>query len=218
MKLDLRRPTLVLAGAWNPAIFKPAWIGLHVFGIPAGAEFTVIGVQIVDGGEQKLAFYINNVGISVSPNRLEIFAVDPGAFDDIENATAKILELLPHTPISAYGINFQFVEEKPSSDLMARIRGHDELEKRFDVAKENISSTINLEPKVQLNLQRKKSDSSLIFSFNFHRSGVEIRNSSIRGEVQMRLAQALSIMKDVYGLSKYEVLTPEFNSSPGGQE
>jgi hypothetical protein len=222
MKLDLRRPTIVLAGAWNPAIFEPAWIARHVFGMPGGVEFTVNAAQMIADGEAKLAIYIGDVGFSVSPTRLEIFAAQVGAaaFSAVESATAKIVELLPHTPISAYGINFRFIEELPSPDLLKQIRCHDELEKRFEVAKETIISTINLEPKVQLNLQRQKEGSSLFFNFNFHYSGVQIDNftGSIRGEVQARLGEALSIMRDIYGLSSYEVLTHEFASGQGEQE
>jgi hypothetical protein len=222
MKLDLRRPTLVLAGAWNPAIFGPAWIARHVFGMPGGVEFTVSAVQMVADGESRLAFYINDVGFSVSPNRLEMFAVGVGgaAFDAVESATAKVIELLPHTPISAYGINFRFIEELPSSDLLEKIRVHDELERRFDVATETIASVINLEPKVQLNLQRQRDGASLIFNFNFHHSGVQMDNfiQSIRGEIQVRLGEALTIMRDIYGLSGYEVLLHEFDSSQGEQE
>lgn len=222
MKLDLRRPTLVLAGAWNPAIFEPAWIVRHVFGMPPGVEVTMNVAQMIDEGEPKLVIYIKNVGFSVSPTRLQVFAVDAGqsAFDAIESVTAKIVELLPHTPITAFGINFRFVEGVPSPGLLKKIRGHDELEKRFEVTKESIASSINLEPKVQLNLHRQKDGSSLMFNFNFHHSGVELDSisQSIRGQIQVRLGEAMSIMEDIYGLSSYEVLIHQFDSGQGGQE
>jgi hypothetical protein len=220
MKLDLRRPTVVLAGTWNPAIFKPGWIARHVFDMPAGVEFMMNAVQLVADGEQKLVIYINDVGFSVSTNRLEMFPTSAAesAFDAAESATAKIVELLPHTPISAYGINFRLLEEAPSADLLKMIRSYDALEERgLDVVKETLTSAINLEPKVQLMVQRQKEGTSLIFDFNFHRSGVDVDTfaSTIRGEIEARLKRAVSIMREIYGLSKYEVLMHDFGSSQG---
>jgi hypothetical protein len=127
MKLDLRMPTVVLAGAWNPAIFQPGWIARHVFGVPAGAEIKVTAVQMLIGQQQKLVTYIRDVGFAVSSNRLEIFAVEgsESAFKAAEETTARIVELLPHTPISAYGINFHFIEEHPLPGLLRKIRSCD---------------------------------------------------------------------------------------------
>jgi hypothetical protein len=216
MKLDLRRPTLVLAGAWNPAIFRPGWIAQHVFGMPSGTDVTVTAVQAADD-QAKLVIYINDVGLSASANRLAMFAVDVGqsAFDAVENAIAKIVELLPHTPILAYGINFHFVEENPSPELLKKIRSSDALETRFDIAKETIVSVISLDPTVQLSIHRQNDGSTVIFDFNFHRSVVDAESfiKNIHGEIRERMEQGLSIMRDIYGLSSFEVQRQDFDSN-----
>ena len=36
VKLDLRRPSIVLTGAWNPAIFQAGWILRFLFQVPDG--------------------------------------------------------------------------------------------------------------------------------------------------------------------------------------
>jgi hypothetical protein len=222
MKLDLRKPTLVMAGAWNPAIFRPAWIARYVFDVPVGAEVTVAAVQQQSDGEQKIVIYMNGVGFSFLSNRLELFAAgdNRSAFNAVENAIAKIVELLPHTPMSAYGINFSFIDGSGSPDVVNKIKSYDGLEERFDIVREIITSTIDLEPKVQLSIQRKRDSSSVAFDFNFHRSGVEAKSfiESIHGEIESRLAQTLSVMGDIYGLSSYEVLMHEFDSSQGERE
>jgi hypothetical protein len=219
MKLDLKRPTLVLAGAWNPAIFQPGWIAHHVFGEPVGAELTMNVAQQRLGNEEKIVIYIDNVGFTVSLSRVEIFAAraDSSAFDAVENAAAKILELLPHTPVAAYGINFFFIEEHPSNDLAEKIRCRDGLERRFSIVREAHISRIDVDSTVQLNLQRLTDGPIVAFDFNFHRGdvGTSTAGKSIHGEIDIRLMQALDLLDDVYGLSGYDALIHDFDATKG---
>jgi hypothetical protein len=219
MKLDLRRPTLVVAGAWNPAILQPGWIAQHVFGVPVGSKVTAKIAQMVVDEQPKKIFYLNDVGFAVSSNRLELFAVgvEESAFNAVENAATQIVELLPHTPISAYGIDFYFAEEQASSQLLKMIGGRDALETRFDVARETVTSRINLEDTLQLNIRRQAEKSTASFDFNFHRSGARMDRliKSAGGEIKRRMEQALSLMSEVYGLSGFDVLAHQFDSSEG---
>lgn len=216
MKLDLRRPTLVLAGAWNPAIFQPGWIATHVFGVPVGAEVTARLAQLIVDDQPKNIFYLKDVGFSVASNRLEIFGVDTteSAFDAIESAVSTVIRLLPHTPIAGLGVNFHFIEEHASPELLNKIRGADALDERYPIAQEGVASRINFEPTVQLNLHRRKEAESVEFDFNFHRGGMAPDKlvDAIRGGTRMRLEHAQSILRDLYGLSDYEILMHQFES------
>ncbi len=221
MKLDLRRPILVLAGAWNPAIFQPGWIARHVFGIPVGDELEFTVVQMAGDEQQRQALYAQDVGISVSLRRLEVFATDASksAFHAVEGVVVKIFDLLPHTPISAYGVNFSLIEEHPSPGMLKKIRSYDALEGCFDVTQETIVTRINFEPAVQLNLQRNTDGSVVTFDFNFHRAGaVDVLVGTIPGELQKRIEQSMRIMEDVYGLASYDVLTHKFDGNQEQQE
>lgn len=110
MKLLGDQTTLVLAGAWNPAILNPSWIGRHVLKLPQGNAFQVEMLMPVQGqaGPTRLSFE----GISVTPaQEAIIFHINPE--DDAMVAKTfdvakRILELLPHTPVSAMGVNFAY--------------------------------------------------------------------------------------------------------------
>jgi hypothetical protein len=79
MKLQLLRPILVFAGAWNPAVFQLGWLAKNVHGIPVGAEVRVDEVTVVEEGRPpKKINYMQALGIFVSQTRLEIY---PTAID-----------------------------------------------------------------------------------------------------------------------------------------
>jgi hypothetical protein len=113
MKLDLRLPTVVIPGAWNPAIFSPEWIGRFVFYKKPGDLVPFFQV-VFSTPPARAVMYYDVFGISPSSERVDIYAnsLIRGDIEDIESKCVKILNLLPHTPISALGINFQFSEER----------------------------------------------------------------------------------------------------------
>jgi len=70
MDHDLRIPTLVLAGAWNPAIFSVQWIATHLFGKKAGEMLNVANVAS-GTGEQSL--YVDQIGVGALFDRLNLY-------------------------------------------------------------------------------------------------------------------------------------------------
>jgi hypothetical protein len=107
--------TLVLAGGWNANIFQPDWVAKHVF------SKEEINVEFLLGPQQgTLSFVSGDVTLLVRPDKL-IFGcknTSDQALASIEAAGLQTLELLPHTPVAAFGINFGFHEENPSSELI----------------------------------------------------------------------------------------------------
>ena len=110
MKLLGDQTTLVLAGAWNPAILSPNWIGRHVLRLPPGNAFQVEMVLPVQGqgGASRFSFE----GISITPaQEALIFHISPddaGMVAKSFDVAKRILEMLPHTPVAAMGVNFSY--------------------------------------------------------------------------------------------------------------
>ena len=75
LTLDLRLPTIVITGTWNPAIFQPGWIAEHLFGVPKGQQLEMVQ-RITTAPQPKMTYYLASVGISVTPERLELYCND----------------------------------------------------------------------------------------------------------------------------------------------
>lgn len=123
MKLLGDQTTLVLAGAWNPAILNPNWIGHHILGVPQGTSFQVNMLMPVQGVGGPVRMSFEGISITARPDAL-IFHLEPGNVE----ATAKsflvarrILDTLPHTPIAAMGINFAFEVDPAEGQLVKTI-------------------------------------------------------------------------------------------------
>ena len=93
--------SVVLVGSFNPAIFTPAWFGLQ--GLLARAT--------VDNAELELAhpgltqFVADWLRLSVRPDRLVAETAQDPAIRIADLAGRTFGEFLPHTPLTALGIN-----------------------------------------------------------------------------------------------------------------
>lgn len=110
MKLLGDQTTLILAGAWNPAILSPNWIGRHILGLPSGSVFQVGMLLPVQGqaGAPRLTF--EGLSMTAAPDALafHITPEDAGTVAKTFDVAKRILETLPHTPIAAMGVNFAY--------------------------------------------------------------------------------------------------------------
>lgn len=110
MKLLGEQTSLVIAGAWNPAILNPNWIGRQILGYPPGKQFQV-GMQLpVMGVSAPARLSFEGMSITAAKDALT-FHLDSTKPEQIQKSisvAAKILETLPHTPIAAMGFNFGY--------------------------------------------------------------------------------------------------------------
>lgn len=115
--------SLVIAGAWNPAILSPNWIAEKAMDRPVNAEFQVqVALPVMNLGFSAVRPQLAFEGISVcaEPNTLTFRL----SYEDVENANlgvttaARVLELLPHTPVSGFGFNFSFCFDDPNPALL----------------------------------------------------------------------------------------------------
>lgn len=105
MPLSLESANIVLLGNFNPYIVSPEW--LTEFGIWKARDIHLAlgalrqdGVNFLGGGTE---WY-------VSSDQLRIDSLK----DNCGEMAVKILEELPHTPVTAVGSNFVFQDETPS--------------------------------------------------------------------------------------------------------
>lgn len=200
---DLRTPTLVISGSWNPSIFQPEWIASNILGIPKGEKINVAQCVIPnDDGNHKLINFFGNIGISSLGHRLEIFvnSGDNQTSDKSEEIAIKVLKALPHTPLQALGINFLFVEADPSGDLLDKLKTHEGLEKKHRIKQYNLTSTMVVDEDTDFNFYRTVNDSGLRFSLNFHTLVETESFKCLTGAIKKRLDFSVEFLRENYGV------------------
>ena len=104
---DRRVPRIVMVGAWNSLILNQAqWIGKYIFGYSEGDEVEITVLSEVRSG-QSIALFPRG-GFSYSDNKAAMYETSGIDLGVIVDAAKSLLENLPHTPISAIGINYKF--------------------------------------------------------------------------------------------------------------
>lgn len=94
--------SVVILGAFNPAIVQPSWLGVHgvvTAAEAAGAEVTVIHPDIS-------AFRVGELYFETQKQRLLLLTSDPGRYIVLPALAAQLLGLMEHTPVTAFGINW----------------------------------------------------------------------------------------------------------------
>lgn len=217
MKLDLRRPSIVLLGAWNPAILQPGWIANYLREIPEGKDIAAQEAFFVVDGLSRSILYIDDVGITANNQRVDIFL---NSFGDneihwAEKYVSNLVTTLKHTPLGAYGINFSFVEEDAQDELLDMLKTKDKIEQHFKILNQSLTSAIEIDANTILNFSRKPSEESVIFEFNFHHNQIEKDNiaEQINGKIKGELEKAKEILNILYGIDMvdYGYLSHEFN-------
>lgn len=146
MKISADKTTLVLAGAFNPTILNPQWIGKFGLEYPANHQFQVqmeiaTPVAGTGGGIQKFSFD----GISYAPSFQSLtFFCDASNRDVCRKAfgvASRILKTLLHTPLQGVGANFNFTIENPSPEALSFLRMHADVALAVDEAAEVVSRT-----------------------------------------------------------------------------
>jgi hypothetical protein len=109
MRSELDKTSVVLSGAWNHAIFSPAWVAAKVLGQP-GAALNVVVSFLATGGTIVEISPLGKASLRLLPGRLDIRPLDPSAeaLADIERIAIEVAKALPETPLAAIGVNFGY--------------------------------------------------------------------------------------------------------------
>lgn len=192
--------SVVIVGFWNPAIIQPPWLAAHVFGgnteqIPVQTELSLVAGQ-------PPRFVMQGLRIAPAYDKLTI--MPPGLEDaqlaDCENRIRAILTALPHTPVSAFGVNFLFADDEPSTALLDLFADPESLAEatnlEFETQSTSFARAISMNGYV-LNLTRSlSSTNSVMYKFNFHYQVTDATAASalFNGAIAANLATARQIV------------------------
>lgn len=207
MNVDLRRPTIVIAGAFNAAIFTPEWIAAVLHEIPEGSD--VEGLLVADTGRQSVRTYINGVGIALEGERLT-FAWD--SLDGPSNSVAeklvrRVAETLPHTPSNGVGVNFHFETTDFDAEVVDKLKMNDDPAQIGIVMQSDLKSKIQLESCI-LNFGRTILNGNFMGEFNYHheiKSIGEIEDIFNGSKVTELFERSKEILESLYDLDSDDI-------------
>lgn len=159
--------TLLIIGSWNSSIFTPEWVTRYLLdGEELKVEFPVLS------SSTSLRFSTSKLVFFIEGNKLIIKEATSETEEEhlrlIEEIGRKIIQMLPHTPISAFGINFAFELElnEQVKQLFAPNDEHLFSQLEYPIINHELKRTFSIE-NYQLNLTIKLTDKALIY-FNYH--------------------------------------------------
>ena len=173
MKLDKPSNTLVIVGGWNRHIFTQDWIKRYLF--PGEQEEFTIDMMVAQGFNAQFVsprISSKEVEILFQENRLNFNPVENKNenFDRIQQLALQLANYLPHTPVTAYGVNFLFTENEVSENLINLIRPKDlERIEQFggSLTSEQYTRHLMLNGR-DLNVTIRLEDEKVTFDLNFH--------------------------------------------------
>lgn len=198
--MQIRRDgwSVVVVGAWNPRIFTVDWLAANVFGVPD------VGVEVPTNPGFPYRFTGRRVQLVPSGNRL-VFS--PLAFDDdtlteVERQCVAALEALPHTPLGPVGMNFGYVEEHPSRDLLRHFELSDIAEiatAGYTVLMTEINRRLGFDGG-SMNFKLSLVTNRVLADFNFHREFANCQQAAatLRGSILRDVARARAFLQQAY--------------------
>ena len=118
-KITQDEASIVLVGAFNPAIFHPEWLARHEL-IP-DLEAQAATVQLI--GSEVAVIELKWVRIEVTRDRFTVKSNNETHFSPLRDLVVAIFQLLDHTPIKQIGLNREIQFESPTVDEWHKI-GH----------------------------------------------------------------------------------------------
>ena len=207
MNIDLRKPTLVLTGAWNPAIFQLGWIAKFLFEVPEDKQIRANSVLTGMGPtDAKEIVYIDNIGLAVSSGRVEIYvnSLSEKDFSQAEQLVDRIVDVLPHTPVNALGVNFNFSEPEPSDELQDKLTTKDDIHTKFKIVGQELKVSLGVFEGCTLNLNRVMLNVEAVLDFNYHFENIVSQGitKTVDHVIKRCFDNAQEIMRDVYNLDQ----------------
>ncbi len=166
-------------------------------------------VGALDGSAPRTILFLDNVGVAVSQQRLELFSRSFRAapLKRLVDLAKNAVKVLAHTPIGGIGVNFEFREEEVAPSLHDKLVVADHLEARFKIEEQMVTTRLAFGDGIKLNLKRRTSDAGFLADFNFHHDVGPTRQAGtvLDGmRADDYLSAAMAVLKDVYGLERYD--------------
>lgn len=119
--MELAKSATVAVGAFNPAIPTPHWLAQQKILEPGTYEH---GTLLTHTGAAT-RFRRGNLTWMVTLDRLVVETVAEAERERPLALTIEILKALPHTPVRAVGVNFDFILREPADTVQAMMGGID---------------------------------------------------------------------------------------------
>ncbi len=197
MKVKKDSTNLVIAGKWNKYILSPDWLAKQIF------EKSEIKVEFSFALDTP-RFTCDNIRIVPTEDRVTFIALEysNGILEKIENMAYRLIDLLPFTPIAAFGTNFVYIEEGARGDLLDifELKDNDKLSDYDVTIKENSIRRKLLIEEQELNLAILQEGENVVFDFNFHYDTPTFTKDNIKGRFVENRKITENLLKDVYKL------------------
>ncbi|WP_457389783.1 hypothetical protein [Roseateles sp. P5_E1] len=168
--------TLVIVGAWNPAILTPPWVLRYGLQTEEG-QAQIVHALIPAGLNGAFEFPRFNLPGFQFTARPEALVLMPDHANEtglalIEDVASRVLQQLTHTPIGGIGHNFEFVDENPDAKWIdvfsqSQIDLVDAIPAGLE-SQRTVLATTFLRGNAQVNIQRYFDGSNVGVKFNFH--------------------------------------------------
>ena len=195
--------SIAILGAWNPRIFNPPWVAAN---LAIGNEVAIAIAPADPSLPMRLQF--DGVFLHAGSERILLTPVqlnDP-TLERMQQVAIKLLEKLPHTPISGVGVNVQYLEKSPDGQLLAAF-SHGDNDALADAGAKISASSLRRaltykSHAVNLILEQRK-DGAVTIEFNFHKDAKSAADASAH------VAFGLLKFRDVAGELLTAVYSPD---------
>ena len=171
----MRIPLVVLVGAFNSQILRdPKWVQKYLFPTSTQREIPVTFNVALDSGALSSNMTIDGIDFQAEPGRVRITPakLEKADIDAVNDVLVHLASALPHTPLSAYGINFQFMSKPGKSVLRTREKSLVDIFKtNGDVQQLKLESRVKYEDSLltfSLTERGSGKKTQQLYDFNFH--------------------------------------------------
>jgi len=169
MLLKYENNVLVILGGWNANILlNVRWLKRYLF--PENENFKVeMPINLSLPGPPQIS--TDSVKLSLMGGKLSFSPLREGdsLLDDIEELGKRVADFLPHTPVSAIGINFLFEEGEDDKRLTWSSRDGEEKLKSIGSINEELHRYSFFLEECTLNFAiQRLADGRQTYDFNFH--------------------------------------------------
>lgn len=211
MNLIQDKLTIVMAGAFNPAILTPQWIAKNALGYAADQQIQVEMMAPMVGYSASPRFTFDNISFAANYQSLTFFLANlsPAGVARVCHTAGALLEQLPHTPLGGIGFNFGFKVESPSADLLALLCVHDGMTVAFgddaSVVNRGWSNTIRVNDSlVAFQCQLDGADVSIDVNFH-HNVASAVEAAALMRKADIYAEQLATVVEAVKALTGQEL-------------
>lgn len=196
--------TVVIVGAWNLAIFSQEWVRENIL---RDEDYPDVKVLYPLNVFHSLRFSTGKFDFCIGDNRFMFTLTEKTeqAEKDMLNVISSICQKLPHTPVSALGINYVFETDK----VIAAVNAIDDTQSLVSTIGHNQASveivrSYKRNDKETLNFKITKIDAGKVkydFNNNYNVHSIQGITEVLNGEdniIKSKREEALRILSSVY--------------------